>query len=133
MYEILSHGTLERIPTSKTSMLSSANTLSTKGTYPRGSNTKGTIIYTKDTTYSVFKIVGHAAIVADNETSSSKVVESTKDGVVLGKNNWDKKSHCRAGVVSSLSSSQRGKVAEKCKSWIGLPYNYDYTNTKTRK
>lgn len=97
----------------------------TTGKYP---TTKGVILYTKDTVTRIAKVVGHAAIVY----SSKQVVEATSSGVKRGNNNWNKKKHCRAGMIPVLSKKAMSKVANKCNSWLGKPYNYYFTNTKTR-
>lgn len=98
------------------------------GSYPNADKNKGTILYTKDTTLQIASVVGHAAIVY----SAAKVVESDAGGVSWGRNNWYRKSHCRAGIVKKLSAAKRKSAANKCKSWRGKPYNWNFWNTKTR-
>ncbi|MGL4484227.1 MAG: YiiX/YebB-like N1pC/P60 family cysteine hydrolase [Anaerovoracaceae bacterium] len=96
------------------------------GKYP---TQKGVILYTKNTTNKIATVVGHAAIVYTPE----KIVEATASGVKEGANNWNtSKTHCRAGMVPVLSNSAMNKVADKCYSWKGKPYNWDFAYTSTR-
>ena len=72
---------------------------------------------------------GHAAIVY----SSTKVVESLSNGVVVGKNDWySTKKTCYGGSVRSTTTTQDANVANWCYNRIGKPYNYNYFNTSTR-
>lgn len=97
-----------------------------KGSYPHN---KGVYLYTKDTVHKIAGVVGHASIIYN----TTQIIEATSDGVSYGKNNWDKKSHCRAGFIPVLSQTAMNKTANKARSWLGLPYNWHFTNTATRK
>lgn len=134
VYKISNEGSLERL-TNEISEIEAEETdmlVNVTGTYPRGKNSKGTILYTTDTVHKVAKVVGHAAIVYDNNTKNSKVIEATSKGVVKGNNSWDNKKHCRAAAVSSLSVAKRANVADKCATWLGKPYNWNFSDVKTR-
>lgn len=99
--------------------------LSSTGTYP---SRKGVILVTD---YKVSGVVptGHAAIVY----SSSKVVESVADGVVLGNNNWNTQyDNCAAAVVIGTTTSQDASVGNWCYSQIGKPYNWNYFDINRR-
>lgn len=135
LYEIAYDGKLQKVDNgmNKAEAIFAAVVNKATGTYPRGKNSKGTILYTKDTAHKVARVVGHAAIVYDNNAKNSKVIEATSKGVVKGNNNWDNKKHCRAAVVSSLSVAKRAKVANKCATWVGKPYNWHFADVETRK
>lgn len=94
------------------------------GTYP---TRKGVILVTGDK----FKWIpsGHAAIVY----SSSRVVESTDQGVVFGSNNWASSKGVVYGLnVNETTTIQDAAAANWCYSQIGKPYNYNFFDRDTR-
>lgn len=87
---------------------------------------KGAILVTSDS-YKGLIPTGHAAIMY----SKYKVVESLIDGVQFGDNDWcSTKSLYYAARVKSITAKKEAAVAEWCKSQIGKPYNFVYSNKK---
>ena len=110
---------LKKIGTAK------GNGKSMKGTYP---TRKGVILVTS--TGKIAKVVGHSAIVY----SSGYVVESVKDGVIIGRNNWKtKKSNMAAVTVRSTTMKEDAKVSDWCRKQKGKKYNFDYYDIKKVK
>lgn len=103
----------------------SGSSTTVSGTYP---TRKGMILVTADKFKGIIP-TGHAAIIY----SSTKVVESLADGVVVGRNDWNTtRTTCYAGSVRSTTTTQDSKAADWCYGKIGKPYNYNYFNTSTR-
>jgi uncharacterized protein YycO len=89
---------------------------------------KGMILITNDF-YKGLIPTGHSAIVY----STTQVVESVSNGVVMGKNDWwSSKNSSAGGSVNSTTTAQDAAAAEWCKSQLGKPYNFNYFNTSTR-
>ena len=110
---------LKKIGTAK------GNGKSMKGTYP---TRKGVILVTS--TGKIANVVGHSAIVY----SSGYVVESVKDGVIIGRNNWKtKKSNMVAVTVRSTTMKEDAKVSDWCRKQKGKKYNFDYYDIKKVK
>ena len=110
---------LKKIGTAK------GNGKSMKGTYP---TRKGVILVTS--TGKIANVVGHSAIVY----SSGYVVESVKDGVIIGRNNWKtKKSNMAAVTVRSTTMKEDAKVSDWCRKQKGKKYNFDYYDIKKVK
>lgn len=101
------------------------STRSSYGSYP---TRKGVILVTPDK-YKNLIPTGHAAIIY----TSSSVVESLENGVVIGKNNWNTSKSQAYGVsVGSTTSAQDASAADYCYQQRGIRYNYDYFNINTR-
>lgn len=95
------------------------------GTYP---TRKGVILVTDDK-YKGIIPTGHAAIIY----SSSTVVESLENGVVMGANDWNtSKSTCYGVSVSGTTATEDKEAANWCYRQLGKPYNWNYFNTSTR-
>lgn len=100
-------------------------TRSAYGSYP---TRKGVILATSDA-YKGLIPTGHAAIIY----TSSSVVESISNGVVIGKNNWNTSKNQAYGVtVSSTSSAQDAAAADYCYGKRGIKYNYSFFDINTR-
>ena len=96
------------------------------GQYPKR---KGVILVTSDK-YKGIIPTGHAAIVY----TSDSVVESLSGGVTIGKNNWNRtRKTCYGVTVRATSAAQDSRAANWCYGQRGKPYNWDYTNVRTRK
>ena len=95
------------------------------GTYP---TRKGVILVTGDKYKGIIPL-GHAAIVF----SSTYVVESVAEGVVLGRNNWNTtRETCYGVTLSSTSASQDAQAADYCYQQLNKSYNYNYYDMGTR-
>jgi uncharacterized protein YycO len=95
------------------------------GKYP---SQPGIILVTPDK-YKNLIPTGHAAIVYNK----NYVIESVAQGVIRGKNNWERRKSKIYGLrVKNTSAAQRKKASRWCEKKIGKKYNYDYFNTKTR-
>lgn len=101
------------------------STRSSYGSYP---TRKGVILVTPDK-YKNLIPTGHAAIIY----TSTSVVESLSDGVVIGRNNWNTtKSQTYGVTVGSTTAAQDEAAANYCYQQRGIQYNYDYYNINTR-
>lgn len=101
------------------------NTIGLLSSYPIR---KGVILITGDK-YKNLIPSGHAAIIY----SSSEVVESLENGVVLGKNNWNSSHGTVTGLsVNRTSAFQDAKAADWCYSQRGKPYNFNFFDKYTR-
>lgn len=95
------------------------------GTYP----TRTGVILVTDDKYKGVVPTGHAAIVS----SSTQVVESLENGVVMGSNNWNtSKSTCYGLAVIGTTASEDVRAAEWCRQQLGKPYNWIWMD-KTRR
>ncbi len=100
-------------------------TVEAKNKYPTRA---GVILVTPDK----WKLLplGHAAIVY----SKNYVIESVSQGVLKGRNNWNRTRKKVYGLkVKGTSRAQDKKAVQWCASQIGKKYNYDYFNINTRK
>ena len=96
-----------------------------KGVYP---TRKGVILVTA--TGKIANVVGHSAIIY----SSGYVVESVKEGVIIGRNNWKtKKANMAAVTVRRTTTKQDAKVSDWCRKQKGKKYNFDYYDIKKVK
>ena len=87
--------------------------------------TKGRILVTGDA-YKNLIPTGHAAIVY----SQNRVVEALSNGVVTGKNDWNKSKNTCWGLY--VTEDQAKNVADWCYSQRGKPYNIKYYDVNTR-
>ena len=96
------------------------------GTYP---TRKGVILVTDDK-YKGILPTGHAAIIY----SSTRVVESLENGVVMGANDWNtSESTCYGVTVRGTTTSEDASAANWCYRQLGKSYNFNYFNTGTRE
>lgn len=96
------------------------------GEYP---TRKGTILVT-DEKFSGLIETGHAAIVYNG---SNTVVESLGNGVVIGANDWYKKTAYVWGLATfNLSFAQADIAADWCARQVGKPYNFNFLDTMRR-
>lgn len=88
---------------------------------------KGVILVTKDGSFG--ELVGHAGIIY----STDETVESFPDGGVQKyRNNWNTRySTVYGSSVTTTSFSEDANAADIAYSYIGKPYNWIFTNTKT--
>lgn len=101
------------------------NSTRASGTYP---TRKGVILVTDDK-YKGLLPTGHAAIIY----SSTRVVESLENGVVMGANDWNtSKSTCYGVTVRGTTISEDASAATWCYRQLGKAYNFNYFNTGTR-
>ena len=101
------------------------------GVYP---SRPGTILVTPDNQNKMARVfnLGHAAIVLNKST----VVEAALPHVTTSKNAWRSRAQVRKvyGLsVRKTSPAQDKKAAKWCRKQVGKPYNFNYTNVKTRK
>lgn len=98
------------------------------GTYPRFA---GAILVTTEKAFGLIN-TGHAAIVY-NSNYAIEAMGSSVNKVRVISNNWNNKpARVYAAYVKYLSENQMTQAANKAASWLGRPYNYDFTNYTTR-
>ena len=96
-----------------------------RGTYP---TRRGQILVTTDKNAGPLKS-GQVAIVWDKK----HIIEVTSKGVVISKNNWNKKKKEVIGLdVIKTNKAQEKQAAAWCKQYVGKPYNSSYNDVDAR-